>query len=277
MECINFDRKFELYMKAWMDKNSERLRGNTDLMEEAATRLYVAFQDHPFSWLGDKSPRAYFEQFGNAQELTDWLVSYVQKQIPVPDLLMERIVDLGDAAEAPLLALFEDNAAPEEAVMLSISLLRELGSVTPMQRYIDYVAAAGEEDDKAELCADALQSMGEAAQGAILAAVESAGEAGKEVFADLLSNYPGNEQTFRLLKNLFETKTEKRAYYASLLAKYGDVRALPILKKALEDTDINYLDFIEMNNAVEALGGEGLPEREFSGDPFYDALGAMEQ
>ncbi|MFR5795784.1 MAG: hypothetical protein ACLUI3_09750 [Christensenellales bacterium] len=37
--------------------------------------------------------------------------------------------------------------------------------------------------------------------------------------------------------------------------------------------DINYLDYVEVVNAIEALGGERPPEREFSGDPCADLSG----
>ena len=36
--------------------------------------------------------------------------------------------------------------------------------------------------------------------------------------------------------------------------------------------DINYLDYIEIVNAIEALGGEVDDSRDFSGDPYYESL-----
>ena len=71
---------------------------------------------------------------------------------------------------------------------------------------------------------------------------------------------------------LFVTRDERRAQFASYLAKLGDERAIPMLKEAAQSPDINYLDYVEVVNAIEALGGERPPEREFSGDPYYESL-----
>ena len=49
-------------------------------------------------------------------------------------------------------------------------------------------------------------------------------------------------------------------------------RALPALRRAAEDPHVNYLDFVEISSAIEALGGERPAEREFAGDPYYESL-----
>ena len=48
-----------------------------------------------------------------------------------------------------------------------------------------------------------------------------------------------------------------------------------MLREALELTDLNYLDYIEIVHAIEALGGEVETEREFNGDPYYESLKDM--
>ena len=67
-------------------------------------------------------------------------------------------------------------------------------------------------------------------------------------------------------------RPEERAFYASLLEKLGDPRALEALEKMLKLTDLNYLDYIEIRNAVESLGGDPGEERTFYGDPDYEAM-----
>ena len=47
---------------------------------------------------------------------------------------------------------------------------------------------------------------------------------------------------------------------------------LPRMMQALDDPDINYLDYIEIANAVRALGGEVEKERSFEGDPYYESM-----
>ena len=272
MNCINFDQKFEQYMGVWMKNNAAKYKNNMDILEGMMPDVYMEFLAKPATWLGGKAPQDYFGQYDDAAQLVDWLCEYERTGVPVPDLLLDRIGELGDAAEAPLLALLDNDATPDAAVMTAISLLREIESTAPMQRYIERIAALESPDERADMYAESLQSMGEAVVAPILAALPAAGETGRDIFADILSNFPGQEESFRLLMERFERCDDRRALFASYLAKYGDDRALPALRRAAEDPQVNYLDFVEISSAIEALGGERPAEREFAGDPYYESL-----
>lgn len=272
MKCINFDRAFERYMAEWMKENSEKYKDDMDVIEDMMPDVYLEFLKKPADFLDGIAPQDYFEQFDNADMLVSWLCDYIAQGVPVPDLLLERVTALGDPAEKSLLALVARDDLPEETQMTAISLLREMESKAPMQRYIDYIASLEETSDKGDLCAEALMSMGESAVEPILAALSGAGQTGRDIFADVLSNYPGDERIYELMIERFVTRDERRALFASYLAKLGDERAIPMLKEAAQSPDINYLDYVEVVNAIEALGGERPPEREFSGDPYYESL-----
>ena len=90
----------------------------------------------------------------------------------------------------------------------------------------------------------------------MLGALARAGQAGRDIFADILSNYPGDDRIYELLKERFVTRDDRRALFASYLAKFGDDRAIPMLTQAAQDSDVNYLDYVEIVNAIETLGGE---------------------
>ena len=272
MKCINFDRAFERYMAEWIKENSEKYKDDMDVIEDMMPDVYLEFLKKPADFLDGIAPQDYFEQFDNADVLVNWLCDYIAQGVPVPDLLLERVTALGDPAEKSLLALVARDDLPEETQMTAISLLREMESKAPMQRYIDYIASLEEPSDKGDLCAEALMSMGESVVEPILAALSGAGQTGRDIFADVLSNYPGDERIYELMIERFVTRDERRALFASYLAKLGDERAIPMLKEAAQSPDINYLDYVEVVNAIEALGGERPPEREFSGDPYYESL-----
>ena len=272
MKCINFDRAFERYMAEWIKENSEKYKDDMDVIEDMMPDVYLEFLKKPADFLDGVAPQDYFEQFDNADMLVNWLCDYIAQGVPVPDLLLERVTALGDSAEKSLLALIARDDLPEETQMTAISLLREMESKAPMQRYIDYIASLEEPSDKGDLCAEALMSMGESVVEPILAALSGAGQTGRDIFADVLSNYPGDERIYELMIERFVTRDERRALFASYLAKLGDERAIPMLKEAAQSPDINYLDYVEVVNAIEALGGERPPEREFSGDPYYESL-----
>ena len=74
-----------------------------------------------------------------------------------------------------------------------------------------------------------------------------------------------------LLLELMDSSSNT-ALIASYIAKFGDPDALPRMKQALEDPAINYLDYVEIANAVRALGGEVTSERTFDGDPYYESM-----
>ena len=272
MKCINFDRAFERYMAEWIKENSEKYKDDMDVIEDMMPDVYLEFLKKPADFLDAVAPQDYFEQFDNADMLVNWLCDYIAQGVPVPDLLLERVTALGNPAEKSLLALVARDDLPEETQMTAISLLREMESKAPMQRYIDYIASLEEPSDKGDLCAEALMSMGESVVEPILATLSGAGQTGRDIFADVLSNYPGDERIYELMIERFVTRDERRALFASYLAKLGDERAIPMLKEAAQSPDINYLDYVEVVNAIEALGGERPPEREFSGDPYYESL-----
>lgn len=272
MKCINFDRAFERYMAEWIKENSEKYKDDMDVIEDMMPDVYLEFLKKPADFLDGVAPQDYFEQFDNADMLVNWLCDYIAQGVPVPDLLLERVTALGNPAEKSLLALVARDDLPEETQMTAISLLREMESKAPMQRYIDYIASLEEPSDKGDLCAEALMSMGESVVEPILATLSGAGQTGRDIFADVLSNYPGDERIYELMIERFVTRDERRALFASYLAKLGDERAIPMLKEAAQSPDINYLDYVEVVNAIEALDGERPPEREFSGDPYYESL-----
>lgn len=272
MKCINFDRAFERYMAEWMKENSEKYKDDMDVIEDMMPDVYLEFLKKPADFLDGVAPQDYFEQFDNADMLVNWLCDYIAQGVAVPDLLLERVTALGDPAEKSLLALIARDDLPEETQMTAISLLREMESKAPMQRYIDFIASLEEPSDKGDLCAEALMSMGESVVEPILAALSGAGQTGRDIFADVLSNYPGDERIYELMIERFVTRDERRALFASYLAKLGDERAIPMLKEAAQSPDIDYLDYVEVVNAIEALGGERPPEREFAGDPHYESL-----
>lgn len=272
MNCIDFDKQFERYTREWMEKNAEKYNNNMDVIEAMMPEVYMEFLGKPASWLAGESPESFFEQYDDAQMLVEWMCAYYEQDVPVPDLLLERITALGTEAEECLLRLPFGENVPHEAALTAISLLGEMESTAPMQAYVDFIAKLEEPDEKGDMCAEALLAMGAIVVEPILAALDSAKETGRDIFADLLSNYPGEERTFELLMERFAHCEDRHALFASYLAKFGDDRALPVLMAAALDDRTNYLDYVEIVSAIDALGGERPPERDFNGDPYYESL-----
>lgn len=276
MKCINFDDHFADFTSQWMKEHTKDYR-NYDAMEADLPRVYMMFLNTPAKWLDGVTPGAFFSQFEDAKDLVDWLVEYTSREIPVPELLLEQIQAVGKPCEKRLLALLkdEDPAITEEARMTAIGLLRDMESTLPKMLYITWQLDRDEVDDLADNALDSLREMGKAVVQPILQELPHANRAGQEAFLDVLVNYPGNQQVFDLAVRLFKENPTRRALFASYLAKLGDDRALPVLMEAAMDEKCKYMDFIELRNAIEMLGGEA-PKKEFYEDAEYDALRAME-
>ena len=270
MPIINFDEHFADFTAEWM-KTHQGEYANFDEMEEDMPRIYVAFLNTRAKWLGGVTPGSYFTQFEDPKVLVDWLAAYCEEGTPVPDLLMEQITTVGRPCEKRLLELLKDEEAQDEARMIAIELLREMESTLPKMLYIQWQLDRKPKDELKDNALESLTQMGECVVQPILQEVPKANTAGEEALLEVLSHYPGNEQTFRLGMKLFRERKEQRALFAGYLAKLGDDRALPDLMAAAKEPDLGYLAFIEIRNAIESLGGV-CPEREYEEDPEYQAL-----
>jgi hypothetical protein len=271
-ECIDFDGRFSEYVTQWMNEHRAEFGNDLDRMEEQMPEVYLRWINQPAAWLEGCPPALYFTRFDDAELLVRWMCAYFAGKTPAPDLLLERIVAMGDPAAQRLNALLDDPQTPHEAVLTAISLLRELCSTLPLQRYVRTIAACPHADERVDMAAESLLDMGAVAVPEILAALPRATEAAETVFLDILCNYPGDERIYALAMRKFIAAQENQALYAACLGKLGDPRAIPALLAVAASPELNYLDFIEISNAIEELGGDPPPERDFAGDPYFESL-----
>ena len=274
MPIINFDEHFADFTSQWLKDHGDEY-ANFDAMEEDLPRVYMMFLNTRAKWLGNLTPGSYFTQFEDPKVLVDWMNTYCQERVPVPDLLTEQIQFVGKPCEKRLVALLKDPESGEEAKMLAIGLLRDLESTQPKMLYIQWQMDRAEKDEMRDYALESLKEMGESVIQPILQEFDHANAAGQEALMDVLAQYPGHEQIFRIGMRLFQERPEKRALFAGYLAKIGDDRALPALIEAAQDPQGNYLTFIELRNAIEELGGT-CPEREYEDDPEYEALRGLD-
>ena len=181
----------------------------------------------------------------------------------------------GNPARSGWWPMLKDPDAEEEAKMLAIGLLRDLESTQPKMLYIQWQMDRAEKDEMRDYALESLKEMGESVIQPILQEFAHANPAGQEALMDVLAQYPGHEQIFRIGLRLFQERPEKRALFAGYLAKIGDDRALPALIEAAKDPEVNYLTFIELRSAIEELGGT-CPDREYEDDPEYEALRGLD-
>ncbi len=274
LKTINFDEHFADFTSAWMQEHRKEYR-NMDAMEADLPRVYMRFLNTPATWLDGITPGAYFTQFEDPKDLVDWLCAYCENGVPVPDLLMEQIEQVGKPCEKRLVALLKDDRAGNEARMTAIGLLRSMESTQPKMLYISWQLNRADDDELADNAIDSLAEMGASVIQPMVEALGKANRAGQAALLDVLVRHPGNERVYQAAIKLFREYAEGRALYAGYLGKLGDTRALPELIRAAEDPQTNYVTWIEIRAAIERLGGE-CAERDFSDDPDYAYLSDIE-
>ena len=276
MKLINFDGAFEAYLQDWFMRSKGLFR-TYDEMEDQVPEVYQTFLDTPADFLNGQKPGEYFERFSDPGELTDWMVAYEQGGVPVPDMLLNRIAELGALSEPSLTALLTRDDVPAAARMNAVTLLREVESLAPAALYIRWVQRFDGQDELTENALESLQAMGGEVRQAVLAALPDATDEGKAALLAIISEGPADENTVGIAIDLFTRRRDLQAQLASVLGRLGDERALPALRRAALDEENGYLVYIELRNAIEQLGEEA-PERSFSDDdPEYESLKDLER
>ncbi len=276
MKLIDFDGAFETYLQDWFVRSKGLFR-TYDEMEDQVPQVYQDFLDTPADFLDGEKPGEYFGRFSDPDELTDWMLAYEQGGVPVPDMLLNRISELGLRAESGLTALLTRDDIPASARMNAVTLLREVGSEAPAPLYIRWVQDFDGQDELTENALESLQSMGKAVRRAMLDALPEATDEGKAAFLAILSEEMADATVTDIAIELFERRRDLQAQLASVLGRLGDEKALPALRRAALDEENGYLVYIELRNAIEQLGEEA-PERTFSDDdPEYESLRDLER
>jgi hypothetical protein len=273
MELFDFDAHFGETLNVWIEQNRKRFK-SPEAMEDAAADLYETWLQTPADWLDGLTPGGYYRQFDDAGALVVLLRRHIAEDVPVPDPLLTRLAALND--ETALLALVRDASAPGEARMTGISLLRQMDSRAPMVDYIRWQVTREVEEDLLDNALESLRDMGEAVRRPAKMAFAAADDAGREALLDVLADFPADDDVVAYAIRRFEQCPDKRALFAGYLGKLGDERALAPLLDAAEGAKVSYIDFIEIRNAIERLGGEA-PVRDFEGDPTYIAVKRLQK
>lgn len=282
MKCVNFDVPFRRHLAAWVEANRKKY-GNAEKLEVALDEkmldLVKEWEETPADWLSGVSPAAYFQQFDNAKLLVDHLHDYVKQRVPIPDLLLERIKMLKDS-EPCLAALVQKEGAAMEVRTMALDLLEEIESVALVVYAVSSLAQRTVEEELADHFVSYLKNVRGPERTRVLElALEAYADAtayGKRDLIDVLSIFHADARVYAILEKALVDADEDIALYAAYLGEYSDARALDVLQKTLVLKDVGYLDFIEIRNSIEALGGKYEGEMpNFEGDPQYEAVKLM--
>lgn len=271
---IDLEHLFHHYVADHLHKAGEL---DEDAAGEMAEKLYAEWADAPCAALDGCSPRAWFARLDTPEALVEALTAYARADMEPPELLLDRFFDVGAVCAAPLEALARDGGESAALRAQALDLLNGLDEARAVRVATDAVLAAQESDAFCELAAEILASRVDADVAAcLLDGYDAAPDFARTLILEALCNFPGDARVYERMLEMLKNRPEQRADAARLLGRYGDARAIEPLKALLDLTDIGYYEYMEVRNAVEALGGEVENEREFYGDPDYEYLRELE-
>lgn len=261
---IDFDKQYMLYA-------ATRLRGMGEIKDEELTGI---LNDTMTEWLSTKAdylggltPDEYFAEM-SPHKLTDLMCEYANAGMSIPEPLYKRISSEYACAER-LKGIAGSAEHSDAAKTNALSLLCGMDLSDIDDLCIDALIS---DSDAAEVASNWLKRAGYAVVDNLVAHCKDADSAAKAALLDVLSCYPGVDATADMLRERLYNDRDRRAMYAALSGRFGDDRLLEPLMRLSQLTDMEYYDYKEIINAIEMLGGDPGQEREFYGDPDYEAL-----
>lgn len=269
MKIIDFDLKFFEYARKWVAKHPNL---NEQQVEDSYNTIMGEWINAEADWLDGATPANYFDRFESADELVEMLKGYFAKGVNLPEPLYTRIVGMGETIVPQLAGILKDETNGEALRAECMGILRDIDTVSADDYLIDLVCNAEEGNELSDLAADVLLNRDAGIVSALLDRYEAAPAYAQMLILDICTNFPGDERILSHLLHKLKNEPDQRALYASCLGKLGDPAAIEDLQMMLNLMDLRYIDYIEIRDAVEALGGDAGEERSFYGDPDFEAL-----
>ncbi|MBQ9485388.1 MAG: hypothetical protein IJU83_00965 [Clostridia bacterium] len=266
IKIINLDRLFDKYIEGYVLSNVGKIK--PEEIEDKIPVLYEEFGNAPQKELDGETPNGYYKRF-SPTELIAALKEHIDSGVEVSDFLVEAITAKPESAKVIKSALMEENG--EQFTAYLMNMLADLKADVPVERYLEF-ALYDYPEEIGELATEALSAVADKAKDAVLKCFDEADENKKGRLSEILSCVKNkSDDVFDRLVLEFVKHKKEIPLYASYLAKYGDDRAIPFLKTAIEGK-VNYMEFEELKFAIEVLGGEYEEKRDFTDDVIYKKI-----
>ncbi len=261
MKIYDFDGMFDEKLSEYIKKNGDKYKESE--WEDIIPRLYEKFGDTVIKSIG-KSPNGYFADMSD-EELITCLKAYLKQGIGISEYLCKAIEKRNNPALLlPLLSGTEDE------IILALNLLGACKEALP--EYMRLLTESESEDIR-NTCVDAVKQFADDVKGQALSYYGQGVR--KDYMLEILSRcVVRDDKIFDILIKEFRTDADNIPMLASYLAAYGDERALPYLLDKIDEEGISYIEFQELKYAIESLGGSYDKPRDFSSDPYYNAIKA---
>lgn len=264
MKFENLDKLFELYVQEAVRKNKEKYSSH-EALEDDLGMLFNRFENVRIKTLDGKTPKEYAAELREDGEIFDYVSKCLENNIEVTDAICDEVVRAEGATEYLNGLLYENN---KDAKLLAALLLKEIDDEEVEDIFISVLINDEMPDEVKTVAFEYLSDGDDCVPEKILEIINSVPEKNQGILVEVLSNFKGRKDVFYWLVTMLQ-RAEDVPTYAGLLGRYGDAAAIDILKSFASEVDINYVEFVEIRNAVEELGGEMTEEKDFSDDPYY--------
>ena len=264
MKFENLDKLFELYVQEAVRKNKEKYSSH-EALEDDLGMLFNRFENVRIKTLDGKTPKEYAAELREDGEIFDYVSKCLENNIEVTDTICDEVVRAEGATEYLNGLLYENN---KDAKLLAALLLKEIDDEEVEDIFISVLTNDEMPDEVKTVAFEYLSDGDDCVPEKILEIINSVPEKNQGILVAVLSSFKGRKDVFYWLVTMLQ-RAEDVPTYAGLLGRYGDTAAIDILKSFASEVDINYVEFVEIRNAVEELGGEMTEEKDFSDDPYY--------
>lgn len=262
---IDFDTKFHDFYEKWIKDNQGKY--TYDEMESKVGEVYDLWKNAQDSELGC-SISQYLAGLTD-DEVTKMFVSSFEEGLEPSSALIDEVENREACIEdikRLLRAEIDDN------IKMHISnILLEIGRAGECKDiFVEWLLDTDCSEELRDVAVEILKDYADDVYDKLMEHIDDADIDTQTLVAEVVVYAEKNDKTFDLLEKLFKSGANT-ALYAGYLGKYGDERAAAMLYKALDTC--NYLEFTEIRNAIEVLGGVVDEEyRDFSDDEYYKAI-----
>ena len=275
LQLIDFHAKFmEDYLK-WASENPEIANDEDRMEDDLFYSMYDKWLQTPKSWIDGMSPNGYFEAIADPQMLVSAMIAYIVEEVPLPDPLIEQIllrkddvypILLGILSDADLQDVEETQEEVKQIKAICIELITQMQLPHPYKLYMQLLLAEEEDSLLAETAAQALSEADAAFLDDLLEAYARADDYARKAFVDILAGFVHEERVYNILVSELLEEDADVAFVAASLGRFGDERAIPLLKEMSDMPDIDAYTFDTLRNAIEQISGESIAQREFEED-----------
>ncbi|MDD7457436.1 MAG: hypothetical protein PUK83_03270 [Clostridia bacterium] len=260
----------ELFMKSVREKvlSDKEKYSNVKVIEKELMGMYLDWVQHSNEELDGFTPIEYVKIVDKSGNLFDYIEYMLNTEREVSDIVTDALVKRDDAIEL-VKKLLQSN--DRNTLKYAFTVMFELDNSLVTDLCIDIIRSKDDNQEKIGACYEMLAEDNDEAVDKILSIMYEVDEDTQFIFADILSNYKNNENIFMWLVTMLY-RGKDLCEVAQMLGRYGDNKAVNMINSFVLDKDLNYMEFIELRNAVERLGGEFEYEKDFSEDEYYKKI-----